>query len=339
MTKHECIGCKYITKNHSNYIRHINSKKHNKKCTIDGTRKTSSLRRLHEASTKPPQTSQKRVDLEELESEGSIIQGKCKKKSFYKCKFCEMEFSRTNNISRHLKICTAKELFDNEYQAQIDVLNLKITQYEKEQHQYKQENEYYKSLLTNAGGILKKSVGSMAYIINNFKDAPTIKTLEISDIDDKELNNNEKLVKALVYHYNHKIMDKYLGNFIINVYKKDNPSEQSLWNTDYTRLNYLVKELLDNQSSNWYIDKKGVKTKEYIINPMLHHIKCILVDNQLKKQKMIEKLSVKKQTQLLDEMKVISEIISSIDDTVLAEDILRYIGPHFYLNVKGLTIE
>ena len=44
---------------------------------------------------------------------------------------------------------------------------------------------------------------------------------------------------TLVYNYENKNLHKYLGDFIIGHYKKDNPSEQSMWSSDVSRLTYL----------------------------------------------------------------------------------------------------
>jgi hypothetical protein len=60
----------------------------------------------------------------------------------------------------------------------------------------------------------------------------------------------------------------YLGDIIIKYYKKENPKDQSIWNSDTTRLNYLIRELIDTELT-WTCDKAGLKVNEFIIIPLL----------------------------------------------------------------------
>ena len=145
-------------------------------------------------------------------------------------------------------------------------------------------------------------------------------------------NYKQKLIDWIIYNHNHKILHKYLGDFIIKVYKKEKPSEQSIWNTDSSRLTYIIKDLINNKSSKWKIDKKGVKTKKFLIKPLLNHIKTMLDDNQKILLGMVEKSKGLDIQSILDKVKSIIDIKSSIEDNILCDDILRYITPHFYFD-------
>ena len=61
-----------------------------------------------------------------------------------------------------------------------------------------------------------------------------------------------------------------ISDFIKN-YKKKNAKDQSLWNSDTTRLTYFVRDP-DTKENVWKVDKKGIRTTELIITPFLEYI-------------------------------------------------------------------
>jgi hypothetical protein len=75
-----------------------------------------------------------------------------------------------------------------------------------------------------------------------------------------------------LYHFENDTLDKFIGDIIIKQYIKEDPKVQSVWNTDVSRLAYLVRELINNKKE-WSIDKGGNKVTEYIIKPILDFIK------------------------------------------------------------------
>ena len=90
---------------------------------------------------------------------------------------------------------------------------------------------------------------------------------------------------------------------------------------------------MHNKKIDWTVDKKGIKTKNYIINPLLKYINELLKqyidDNSITVR---DKIDMKKYEPILNRMNKIAKIISSINNGVLAEGILSYITPDFYLN-------
>jgi len=246
----------------------------------------------------------------------------------YQCQECNARFSRLDSLTRHMKTCMSRNKKLKEYDDQIKVLT-------SENNHYKREIEYYKMLLDNAGGMLKSSISSLSYIIGNYKNAPPIEYIKINKILNKDIIDNNKLILKLIYHSKHRSVHEYLGDFIIEVYKKMDPEKQSLWNTDYTRLNYIVREIINKDTSDWSVDKKGVKTNKYIIEPLLDYIKPILIKYQKKKGRTINKVDDQCEY-IADSMRLIAEIIDGIDDGTLAINILKYIAPHFYMDNKIL---
>lgn len=197
----------------------------------------------------------------------------------------------------------------------------------------KNEVDTYKPVLNSADAIIKTSMSTVSFIIQNYNKAPQLKELENYSIIKSDVND-KKLIKTILYHHKKNTINKYLGEFIIKSYKKQDPTEQSVWNSDASRLTYIIRELLANDKLNWCVDKKGIRTCNYIIEPVLKYIQEILTKYMDNISKKIKKIDINKIKEKMYQMKHSSEIINSIKDKKLANDILKYITPHFYLNYK-----
>ena len=320
MTNYECTICKFLSSNKKDYNRHLITKKH-----IINTNSLKKELHVPVKNNTPillPKTPQNSAKLKKTQQNHKYI-----------CEYCKNIFTRSNNLTRHLKICANK---DNE----IIKLKSKLEQFEKDNcEQYEKikfitaENNYHKQMLNEAGGIVKKSVSALTYIMNNYGSAPTIEMLDVDDLEDLE-QNNKKLVEDVLSAHRHKTIDKYLGDSIKILYKKDKPENQSVWSTDTSRLTYLIKELMVNNSSNWVIDKKGTKTKEYLIDPLLEHIKNIVINYQKNSANMI--VNAANMEYILETNKQISKLINDIDDGLVGNLLLKYISSHLFFNEKLL---
>jgi len=64
------------------------------------------------------------------------------------------------------------------------------------------------------------------YIQQNYPNAPVLK----GPFDYAKLTfNDNELIDTLIYKYKHKCLCEYLGDFLVEYYKKDDPSDQSVW--------------------------------------------------------------------------------------------------------------
>lgn len=97
--------------------------------------------------------------------------------------------------------------------------------------------------------------------------------------------------KDLIFYYKKNKLDKYLGDFIVKHYKKDNPELQAMWNSDTERLNYFIRELYniknnqielkdtnENQKIDiqWIVDRKGLKMTRGYSEHKCSHLQNIL---------------------------------------------------------------
>ena len=99
---------------------------------------------------------------------------------------------------------------------------------------------------------------------------PLNKITDISQVLDED---DELFLENIAYDQQKKILHKTLGDGIVNVYKTTDPKDQSIWNTDSSRLNYLIKHAINKKNSRWVIDKRGLQVTEKIIEPVLGYLK------------------------------------------------------------------
>lgn len=121
-----------------------------------------------------------------------------------------------------------------------------------------------------------------------------------------------------------------LGEFILTKFKKKDISKQAIHNTDVARLSYVIKELMLDDTSEWIIDKRGIKATKYMITPLLKHIKKICREHQ-KQHTQVDPEDYTKTLKQFEVMnnncKTILDIINDIDDGKLAKKIHMYIAP------------
>ena len=208
-----------------------------------------------------------------------------------------------------------------------------ITQKEELISILKSENAHLKSIVNNTGSIIKTSVSTMAYVIKNYKEAPALKSLEDYSIIHFEQDNTE-FVENLIYEHNHNKLHIYISDFVIKTYKKEDPSQQSIWNSDTNRLTYLIREIIANNKIDWKVDKKGIKVVKFIIKPILDYIDTQISDYIENFDIDYHSDSVKEAEKKMMKLKSGIEILKSIEDKLLCELILKYIAPYFYLS-KG----
>jgi signal transduction histidine kinase len=126
------------------------------------------------------------------------------------------------------------------------------------------------------------SVSALKYANDKFKDTPALLPLEnfnINNLSFENENDRKQLTEILIYNAKQKSLDKLLGDHIVKCYKKENPEEQSFHTTDCSRLNYIVRNLIENALT-WSVDKNGIKICSSIIKPLIEKCINLLLDHQ-----------------------------------------------------------
>jgi len=245
------------------------------------------------------------------------------------CKHCQSLFSRQSNLSKHIKTCLHNDALTKlkELEVKVEMLN----------NQNRELKEYIKA--TKPGNTYNVSIKN--YVRQNYPNAPALEgiadyaKIKYDPIENK-YENEEHFILTLVYHYRHNVLTGYLGDFIIKCYKKDDPSQQSMWNSDVSRLTYIIKELFANKESVWNHDYKGVKVKKCIIDPLLKYIRDIINQYWIVSMDNFNKFETNKLIELQEILVSLQLIKNDIDTGILADNMIKYIAPHFYLGSKQI---
>ncbi|QKF94860.1 zinc finger C2H2-type protein [Fadolivirus algeromassiliense] len=292
MTDYKCKDCTYKTRDKSNYARHLKAKSH-----------------------QPLIVSTQVVTLSTQKS--------VKNKKNYMCDICNNGFTTRQALSRHKsKYCTGKKDDVNE-------LKEELSNVKNEMKEYKNIiDKLLNYIQTNKPTVNNNYISVKNYVQQNFPNAPALEGPK--DYAKLAFEDND-LIDSLIYNYQNEILHKYLGKFIISYYKKDDPSEQSLWASDVSRLTYVIKELLESNKSIWSHDFKGVKVKICIVNPLLRYIRKCIDDYWISNVDNMKSLDTKELVKLQEKFIALQKIKQDIGNELIANNIVRYIAPHFYM--------
>jgi hypothetical protein len=270
----------------------------------------------------------------------------------FTCNYCNVKFTKACNLSRHKNSCSEKNALIEQFTNQVNELNNKLDQKDEIIKQkdealnniIKQKDEtitimkleiiHLKSIINNTGTIVKTSVSTMAYVIKNYKEAPALESVKDYSLLHYEQTNAE-FVENLIHEHINKTLHIYVSDFIIKTYKTEDPGKQSIWNSDASRLTYIIRELINQNKIDWTVDKGGLKVIKCIIKPILDYIDE-QVREYIKGQKVTKDMKIKDMEIITNKQKLANEILSDIENKVLSEDIIKYITPHFYFNKTEL---
>ena len=112
---------------------------------------------------------------------------------------------------------------------------------------------------------------------------------------------------------------------LVSIYKKQDPNEQSLWNTDSARLTFIIKN-----ERGWAFDKKGVNVKDSIIHSKLKSIQTLLLNFM----SFIPDPNDHNFVDILNDKRTNADLIQIIENKSFNSKILSCFAPHFYLDKK-----
>lgn len=265
---------------------------------------------------------------------GQMVINDNKTKKNHSC-VCGKKFTYLSGLSRHKKTCDDKTRKIEKLEGQVSVLINKV-------EEVKNMNGLLMELIKSNKAVNNTyNVSVKNYVQQNYPNAPALK--EPTDYA-KLTYDDDELVDTLIYKYKHKCLFKYLGDFLVEYYKKDDPTQQSVWSSDISRLTYIVKESLADKKSIWNHDYKGVKTKKCIIDPLLQHVKEYIdeywaknVNIKINKKKDVD---VDALTLRQKKFNITYAIETDIDNGNLAGEIIKYIASYLHMDknimVSGL---
>lgn len=316
---HHCEVCDYVTDIHSNMVKHKQSSKH----------------------------------LEAI-----------KNFNIYLCPNCPRKFNQLTGLSRHQKTCDQNAVvgLTKNYEEQIKKLKIEhenemrqmkdqyqdnINELEKINIRLQTDNENlnhlidvltkdksdYKDMATGAGSIAKTSMNAVSYAMHHFKNTPVIEPF--SKFELLNVEKKFKLHEVVLFHYENKQFSRYLVTIFEQEYKKDDTEQQQFWNTDSSRLVYIVRQAI-NGIPQWIPDKAGELIIRYVAKPALEFVKKDMreyIMNVVKAVELDPGRMVKEHSRLL----LANNLITEIDDNTIASEIIKLMAPKFYLNkVKAI---
>ncbi len=241
------------------------------------------------------------------------------------------------------KIEKEKEELKKEKEKQLEKTEKQLEELKKEKDEEKKKLEeqllYYRDV-----AYYKKdndtNMTNLNFINKHYDDAPALegpKDLHKLFNADKSANPDvyyANLASELGSHHRLNILHKVISDFIVKDYCKEDKSKQSVWNSDSSRLNYIVRECIQKEKI-WIMDKSGQSLLKKVIKPIIEYIKPDLeeatkrVISYANKPNGITYMDMKDHQALL-------EIGNNIMNNTLQEDILKELTQHFNINQKLL---
>lgn len=318
---HKCNVCDFSSPRRADLDRHKTTKKHiaNLEKALSEFKKNVTCKNNDELILSDTSTDS---DLEE-ES----------KPELFSCKYCSKTFSHAPSKCRHEKQYCKKKKTNNIETSEIP------PEKNGEVAELKQQVKSLMELVVSTVGIMKdntqlanKSVSTTSYVVKHFNKAPPIKRLEnkkAMKLLEYNVPKNHTSGDVIIFSYKSGILDKYLGNIIVDEYKTANPEDQSFWNSDSVRLSFIVREVLKSGDDEWIADKSGLKLTNLIISPMLEGVKDVMKKYVKLQGELIE--GGDESSEITLNMTAANEIIVSINKNNLHAEILKFIAPHFNL--------
>lgn len=259
------------------------------------------------------------------------------------CNNCGRVFKNASGLWKHKKICGDQEInLKESYEKKLNDREIYIIELEKDKQSLTEkvqelnkvidiltnENDYHKDLVNSAGSIAKTSVNALSYVVKNFNNAPAIE--KFSKYELLKIEENYTIREIIIYYQKNDNLSDFVGAVLIDVYKKEDPKDQSIWNTDTSRFAYVVREVINNKNE-WAVDKGGLKVREYAINPMLNYIKVEM--NEYVKEQALELTKPGANIMKIQaNINIANSVVSAVENGTLANEIMKFITPSFYLN-------
>lgn len=149
--------------------------------------------------------------------------------------------------------------------------------------------------------------------------------------------NKFKLQKEIIKDYKSESIIKYICDIILKNIKKDDVTTQSVFNTDYSRLNYAIKI----SKRKWDEDKAGSRFIELVIKPTLKCINNLLDEYRLNLSNKYHELRYDEDVNDTEEFKnifqnmiLIYEIQAKISSTTTLKQIIKELAPNLRLIIN-----
>jgi hypothetical protein len=358
---YDCEFCDYETHTRRNYFKHLESIRHKQnlaevnkqlyKCD-DCDKELSSKRILTRHQTlycpaikqKPENISKKDLEILEIKYQYELKL----KDALYESKLKEAQLQCENKLKD-------AQLKETQLQCETKIKEVIIDSKDKIIDELKTDKTKLEYNVENMADIAKRSITALTYCRKNFPKAPPLLELEYHEPPKLLMDAMPKGIDVAKY-----LIDLYMdsdkvspliANIIIAKYKKKDPTKMSFWNADHARQNFVFVDML-NGVAQWENDKDAVNIRSKVIDPMLSHVREMLVEFNIK---ITSDLTNKDKTQLDDDLiegVLISQLtnvskyqekcmnmINRLDDKSFSNSIIKIIAPEFQIKYDAIERE
>ena len=285
----------------------------------------------------------KNLDQKQGNSTVCVTQEDCS----FKCRYCDKIFTLKSSLTRHINHrCLAKARADNDLEWQKEIYKQLLDREREITKDKSNQINYLASELKDARYQTKDQMSLFKTLITMYKDNLPCQTMHCqvtADFQHRYMEVHEMLndltvpptavtveikMDDLFYYKDHKNLDTFIGQKLVDEYKKKDPKSQAIWSSDVARLVFIIRVQTESEVI-WFKDKGGNKTKELIVDSILKEIDEALnfyinyVDthkHEFEPKKLLN--------YVYNQMKAV-EIQDDIIHGELAKGIMKYIAPCF----------
>ena len=264
----------------------------------------------------------------------------------HKCELCNFENSRLAYYLEHLE--TEKHIKNKHFHEMLEEKKIIVSSLDeikdnqiKHNKKLKQISNEVKEVKTIAEKTKKYSQRCLRFLNEQYKNNPPLKypgdayclgeIFKHFIITDKDYKDTSKLEEKIIYYYSKNKLVDSLIEILLPILKKDDPSEQSIFNTDSARNNFATK-----YEDEWKPDKAGINLNKEIIKPFCNIIIEIITlyrdefKEEVKNNE--EKYKGEKIFDAYDDLQRINTCLSGIKDSKLYDSIICKLSSNLHYN-------
>jgi hypothetical protein len=194
-------------------------------------------------------------------------------------------------------------------------------------------NENQIKTVNNAGNLavqtLKnsgKSLNLIKYLTHHYPNAPPLQSIP-EDRYIELAEGKHSFAFTLVHYFRNNLLDKHIGDFIIGVCKKADPSQNSIWIQDLSRKSFYIMS----KNGQWISDKKGNQINLIVLAPLFKHAIEMLTIYNSEQNKLSKnmKLSLCDMAEYNKNNNDGDKLLDFIKSGELGKTILSYMSEHF----------
>jgi hypothetical protein len=271
--------------------------------------------------------------------------------SKYKCNVCNIGTDNITNYNKHiltkkhLNLCKSndKQLNHSFITCGIkethkdDLLEAKDTIIDLQKqllNDKNKTNDFLQSQLKTKDKQIKTSNGLLKYLVKNHPNAPPLQQITNFTFIRDETECRSRMPELLIEYFNTDKFSQYLAENIVAIYKKAEPKDQSLWTSDVSRDNFIVKNKINENESAWIRDIKGNIMIEHAVRPCLN---IILEELKWYFHELINGITHKgKLNPSVTTIDTMLRIKQAIDDKKIEDEIRKILSPKFCYPINAI---